>query len=78
MSTIDRIVPVLARTVMAVAIITSIGAGSAAYLFSEVRLVAFAAFAVLAGAYAWKVVHSAPRPVADGLDLEQNIHPLAA
>jgi len=77
MRTIERITPVLARTVLAFAIITCIAGGVAAYIFSEPRLVSFAAFAFIAGAYARKVIWDSS-PVTAPTEINQTIHPLAA
>ena len=77
MSTIDRIVPVLARTVMAIAIISTFAAGFAAYAFAAPRLLAFAGFAMLSGIYAWRVTKQPPRIIALP-EAGNSIRPMAA
>lgn len=78
MSTIDRITPVLARIVVAVAIITLIGSVTAAYLFSEPRLVSFAGFAFISAAYARKVARGTDSVTAPAAIEASKVHPLAA
>lgn len=77
MSTIDRVTPILARTVTAVAIISVFAAGFAAATFREPRLVAYAAFAAIAGIYSWRVTkeHSPSSTSAPETD---DIRPMAA
>lgn len=77
MSIIDRVTPVLARIVMGVAIISVFAAGFAAYTFSEPRLIAYALFAIIAGAYASRVTR---QEAATGTvtESENNIRPMAA
>jgi hypothetical protein len=77
MNTIDRVVPVLARTVVAVAIICMFGAGFAAYTFGEPRLLGFLAFAFISGAYARKVTKQQPS-VARIPESRNDVRPMAA
>ena len=77
MSTIDRVTPVLARTVMAVAIISVFAAGFAAYTFGEPRLIGYAVFSILAGTYARKVTRQGDS-IATATESESNIRPMAA
>lgn len=76
MSTIERVTPVLARTVMAVATISVFAAGFAAYTFGEPRLIGYAAFALLAGIYARRVTKQDPASALP--ETEQHIRPMAA
>ena len=78
MSTIARITPILARTVMAVAIISVFAAGFAAYTFDEPRLIGFIAFAGIAGMYAWQVTRNTERIHALPEIDQPDIRPMAA
>ncbi len=77
MSTIDRITPVLARVVLAVAIVSFVGSVAAAYMFSEPRLVSFAGFAFISAAYAHKVTRDTDT-VTEPTEISTNVRPLAA
>ena len=72
MNAIERITPLLARTVRVVAAITFLGAIAVAMLVSEARLVGFAGFAYLAGAYAHKVLRESREqaPIKEHVDIK--------
>lgn len=78
MSTIERVTPILARTVMAVAIISVFAAGFAAYTFDEPRLIGFIAFAGIAGMYGWNVTRQNERLRALPEIERPEIRPMAA
>ena len=78
MAIIERITPILARTVMVVGIVTALGSALVAGLVGEPRLLLMTGFAVVASAYGRQVAgrdHEAATAPSTG---KAGVHPMAA
>lgn len=76
MRTLDRIVPILARTVMTVGFLTGVGSVAVAFIVDAPRLLIFTAVAFTAAGYGR---HVARRGAAAGTEAPTaTVHPLAA
>ena len=76
MHTLDRIVPILARTVMTVGVLTGIGSVAVAFLVGAPQLVLFSVIAFTAAAYGHQVASRESSPGTEAATA--TVHPLAA